>query len=104
MYAKHAFTFTHVKFKIHRRSAMNITGVKVKIYNEKKCVYEHQTAGSKENDLQTLLQNLRDVQSEVNNFLTTLIQQNTSDRAQSNLLYVIVKLIGVIFSSFSEIV
>lgn len=82
--------FAHVKFKFSW-SAMNVnTGVQVKIYDEEKCVYEHQTAESKENNLRTLLQNLRDMQSEVNNFLTTLIQrQNASGRAQSDLLNII---------------
>lgn len=54
---------------------MNATGVEVKIYDEGVCVYEHEAIQSNENDLRTLLQHLRDVQSKVNVFLTTLIQQ-----------------------------
>lgn len=57
------------------RSTMNATGVGVKIYDEEVCVYEHEAIQSNENDLRTLLQHLRDVQSKVNVFLTTLIQQ-----------------------------
>lgn len=57
------------------RSTMNATGVSVKIYDEEVCVYEHEAIQFNENDLRTLLQHLRDVQSKVNVFLTTLIQQ-----------------------------
>lgn len=64
---------------------MNVTGVGVKIYDEKVCVYEHETIQSNKNDLKTLLQNLRDVQSKINVFLTTLIQQrNAISGEQSN--------------------
>lgn len=64
---------------------MNVTGVGVKIYDEEVCVYEHETIQSNKNDLKTLLQNLRDVQSKINVFLTTLIQQrNAISGEQSN--------------------
>lgn len=68
---------------------MNATGVQVRIFEEEKCIYERKIAESDENDLKTLLQNLREVQSGVNNFLTTLIQQrDVSGSAQSNDLYI----------------
>ncbi|XP_019885724.1 uncharacterized protein LOC105274644 isoform X2 [Ooceraea biroi] len=71
---------------------MSTPGVRVKIHEDEKCIYEHEVARSNENDLETLLGNLRDVQSRVNNFLTTLIErrdvsggaQNTSNRATSS--------------------
>lgn len=67
------------------RSTMNATGVSVKIYDEGACIYEHEAVQSNENDLRTLLQHLRDVQSKVNVFLTTLIQQrDASSEEQSN--------------------
>lgn len=66
---------------------MNVTGVQVRIIEGEKCVYEHETAKSDGNDLKTLLRDLREVQSGVNNFLTTLIQQrDESGSAQSNVL------------------
>ncbi|KAL0131065.1 hypothetical protein PUN28_002569 [Cardiocondyla obscurior] len=55
---------------------MNVTGVRVKIYDEGKCIHEHETARSEPgNDLKTLMRNLRDAQSEANNFLTALIER-----------------------------
>lgn len=63
---------------------MDITGIQVKINNEEKCIYEHKIAQF-DDKLETLLRNLRDVRSLVNNLLTTMIQQeDTSDIAQSN--------------------
>ncbi|EGI69586.1 hypothetical protein G5I_01672 [Acromyrmex echinatior] len=50
------------------------TGVRVRIYDEERCIHEHETVRSDGDDLRTLMQNLRDVQSEINCFLTTLIQ------------------------------
>lgn len=65
---------------------MNVAGVGVKIYDEGVCVYQHETTQSDKNDLRTLLQNLRDVQSNVNVFLTTLIQQQDAiSGEQSNI-------------------
>lgn len=70
---------------------MNITGVRVKIYNEERCIHEHETVQPGANDLNTLMQNLRDMQSEVNGFLTKLIQrQDVSGGAQSNSLYTVI--------------
>lgn len=64
---------------------MNVTGIRVKVYDEEVCVYEHDPIQSGKNDLRTLLQDLRDVQSKVNVFLTTLIQQRDAiSREQSN--------------------
>ncbi|KYN32633.1 hypothetical protein ALC56_13115 [Trachymyrmex septentrionalis] len=55
---------------------MNVTtGVRVRIYDEERCIHEHETVRSDGDDLRTLIQNLRDMQSEINCFLTTLIQR-----------------------------
>jgi len=54
---------------------MNIPNLEVKIYNDEKCIYEHEITRSNENNLKTLLGNLQDIQSKVNNFLTILIEQ-----------------------------
>lgn len=67
-----------------------VTGVEVKIYDGGVCVYEIETIQqeSKKNDLGILLQNLRDVQSNVNVFLTTLIQRRDAiSGEQSNYKY-----------------
>ncbi|KAL6444721.1 hypothetical protein ACFW04_002056 [Cataglyphis niger] len=58
-----------------QNTVKGVTGVEVKIYDGRVCVYEFETIQSNKNDLRILLQNLRDVQSNVNVFLTTLIQQ-----------------------------
>ncbi|XP_028050667.1 uncharacterized protein LOC114253771 [Monomorium pharaonis] len=64
-----------MKFKLCQ-DAMNVTGVRIRIYDEERCIHEHDTIWSDgKSDLGTLMQNLRDVQLEVNDFLTTLIQQ-----------------------------
>jgi hypothetical protein len=64
---------------------MDISDLKVKIYNDEKCIYEHEIPQSNENDLKMLLGNLQDIQSKVNNFLTALIeQQDDSGNVQSN--------------------
>ncbi|EFN75930.1 hypothetical protein EAI_02596 [Harpegnathos saltator] len=68
---------------------MNVIGVRVKIFEEERCIYKREIVKSDENDLKTLLRDLREVQSAVNEFLTTLIQQqeasgsaqNTTDRS-----------------------
>ncbi|KYN16590.1 hypothetical protein ALC57_11099 [Trachymyrmex cornetzi] len=55
---------------------MNVTtGVRVRIYDDEKCIHEHETDRSDGDDLRTLIQNLRDMQSEINSFLTTLIER-----------------------------
>jgi len=75
---------------------MNITtGVRVRIYDEEKCIHEHETIRSDGNDLRTLIQNLRDVQSEINCFLTTLIQRRDVSSGTVNSLIVHVKIVIV---------
>ncbi|XP_011636036.1 uncharacterized protein LOC105426488 isoform X2 [Pogonomyrmex barbatus] len=54
---------------------MNASGVRVKIYDGEKCIHEHEATRSNGDDLKTLMQNLRDMQSNVNDFLTVLVQQ-----------------------------
>ncbi|KYQ53698.1 hypothetical protein ALC60_07385 [Trachymyrmex zeteki] len=54
---------------------MNVTGIRVRIYDEEKCIHEHETVRSDGDDLKTLIQNLRNMQSEINCFLTTLIER-----------------------------
>ncbi|XP_011636037.1 uncharacterized protein LOC105426488 isoform X3 [Pogonomyrmex barbatus] len=64
---------------------MNASGVRVKIYDGEKCIHEHEATRSNGDDLKTLMQNLRDMQSNVNDFLTVLVQQrDASGGAQSN--------------------
>jgi len=64
---------------------MNICDVKVKIYNNEKCIYEHKIARSNEKDVKALLENLQNMQLKINNFLTTLIEQeDVSGNVQSN--------------------
>lgn len=63
---------------------MNTIGVRVKVFDGEKCVYQHEIGQPNENDLKTLLRDLRDTQLRVNDFLTTLVQQqNASGSAQS---------------------
>jgi len=66
---------------------MNITALQVRIYDKEKCIHERKIARSDENNLRTLMQNLREVQSETNNVLTTLIQRDVSIDAQSSSIY-----------------
>ncbi|KYM97995.1 hypothetical protein ALC62_11341 [Cyphomyrmex costatus] len=61
---------------------MSITGVRVKIYDEEKCI--HETVRSDGDDLKALMQNLRDTQSEINSFLTTLIQRRDVSSEMTN--------------------
>ncbi|XP_014486152.1 PREDICTED: uncharacterized protein LOC106750355 isoform X2 [Dinoponera quadriceps] len=72
---------------------MNVTGgVRVRIFEEERCVYERELAKSDGGNLKTLLRDLREAQSGVNDYLTTLIQRqdaksgsarNTTDRSIS---------------------
>lgn len=71
---------------------MNVTGIRVRIYDEEKCIHEHETVRSDGDDLKTLIQNLRNMQSEINCFLTTLIERRdvSGGTLSSSIVYVIV--------------
>lgn len=76
-----------MKFKL--RGMMNVTGLRVRIYDEGKCIHEHETVRSDGNDMRMLMQDLRDMQTDVNDFLTALIQRrDASGEAPGNSTYV----------------
>lgn len=65
---------------------MNVTGVRVKIFDGERCIYEREGVGpNDDDDLTTLLRDLREAQSGVNEFLTTLVcQRDAASGARSN--------------------
>lgn len=77
----------NVKFK---RQDTIVADMRVRIYDKEKCIYEREIVRSDgKNDLEILMQNLRDVQSDVNDFLTTLIQRQdpSVDGTQSIIIF-----------------
>lgn len=65
---------------------MNSAGIRVRIQEDEKCIYEYESSQHNKNDLNTLLDGVRDVRSCVNNFLTTLIQQRGTFNSAQNIL------------------
>ncbi|XP_035724096.1 uncharacterized protein LOC118442516 [Vespa mandarinia] len=57
---------------------MDSAGISVKVFQDNKNIYENYSEYSNVNDLNDVICNIRNIQGKINDFLTQLLQENTS--------------------------
>lgn len=78
----------NVSYDFDVLNKMNSSGISVKVFQDNKNIYEDYCEYSDVNDLNDVTRNMRSIQRKINDFLTQLLQENTSaDKKSNNLRY-----------------
>ncbi|XP_043684473.1 uncharacterized protein LOC122636882 [Vespula pensylvanica] len=79
-------TVVNVSYDFDILNKMNSSGISVKVFQDNKNIYEDYCEYSDVNDLNDVTCNIRSIQRKINDFLTQLLQENTSADKKSHMV------------------